>query len=399
MNFNIPTAMQMTATLTLLVALVLVYAARQFPHAVQQPMRIWIRGLLIQCIPYFLYASREFAPEWISVVLADSLMVTALAVQMHALRCFNLQPDQRVHMRLIVAATIIFEVLLTYTWHSMRGRIVLVSLAIAAIACFGIDAIYRRRSVTRAEHMVGVLLFGGIVVMLLRAMIVPATSMLDVTMSSPMQGVVFTYAASMPVISTVAFVLMCGERINANQSQQAMIDPLTGVYNRQAMAELANKSIALARLDGRPLALLSVDIDHFGRFNEDFGYDVGDQALCHVVDILRDTARPDDVMARVTGERFMLLLPETDADTAFDLACEMRKQVDQSGFASGGWPAPLQVSIGVAVLDEEKADFERLLRRADQALKLAKRAGRNRVALGDRIEVLPLPVESGVVNA
>jgi diguanylate cyclase (GGDEF)-like protein len=178
-----------------------------------------------------------------------------------------------------------------------------------------------------------------------------------------------------------------------------MIDPLTGVYNRQAMAELANKSIALARLDGRPLALLSVDIDHFGRFNEDFGYDVGDQALCHVVDILRDTARPDDVMARVTGERFMLLLPETDADTAFDLACEMRKQVDQSGFASGGWPAPLQVSIGVAVLDEEKADFEQLLRRADQALKLAKRAGRNRVAHGDRIEVLPLPVESGVVNA
>jgi diguanylate cyclase (GGDEF)-like protein len=318
---------------------------------------------------------------------------------MHALRRFNLQPDQRVHMRLIVAATIIFEVLLTYTWHSMRGRIVLVSLAIAAIASFGIDAIYRRRSVTRAEHMVGVLLFGGIVVMLLRAMIVPATSMLDVTMSSPMQGVVFTYAASMPVISTVAFVLMCGERINASQSQQAMIDPLTGVYNRQAMAELANKAIALARLDGRPLALLSVDIDHFGRFNEDFGYDVGDQALCHVVDILRDTARPDDVMARVTGERFMLMLPDTDADTAFALACEMRMQVDQSGFASGGWPAPLQVSIGVAVLDEEKADFDQLLRRADQALNVAKRAGRNRVALGDRIEVLPVPVESGAVNA
>ncbi|MCB1569993.1 MAG: GGDEF domain-containing protein, partial [Xanthomonadales bacterium] len=324
MNFNIPTAMQMTATLTLLVAFVLAYAARQFPHAVQQPMRIWIRGLLLQCIPYFLYASREFAPEWISVVLADSLMVAALAVQMHALRRFNLQPDQRVHMRLIVVATIIFEVLLTYTWHSMRGRIVLVSLAIAAIACFGIDAIYRRRRVTRAEHMVGMLLFGGIVVMLLRAMIVPATSMLDVTMSSPMQGVVFTYAASMPVISTVAFVLMCGERINAHQSQQAMIDPLTGVYNRQAMAELANKSIALARLDGRPLALLSVDVDHFARFNEDFGYDVGDQALCHVVDILRDMARPDDVLARITGERFMLMLPETDADTAFGLACEMR---------------------------------------------------------------------------
>lgn len=399
MNFNIPTAMQMTATLTLLVALVLVYAARQFPHAVQRPIRIWIRGLLLQCIPYFLYATREYAPEWLSVVLADSLMVAALAVQMHALRCFNLQPDQRVHMRLIVAATIIFEVLLTYTWHSMRGRLVLVSLAIAAIACFGVDAIYRRRTVTPAEHMVGILLFAGIVVMVLRALIVPATSMLDVTMSSPMQGVVFTYAASMPVISTVAFVLMCGERVNASQSRQAMIDPLTGVYNRQAMAELANKSIALARLDRQPLALLSVDVDHLARFNEDFGYDVGDQALCRVVDILRATVRLEDVLARVTGERFMVLLPEADAETAFELACEMRKRVDESGFSSGGWPAPLQVSIGVTVLDDEKADFDQLLRRADQALNLAKRAGGNRVAGSDRFEATAEPAATAAVGA
>ena len=399
MNFNIPTAMQMTATLTLLVALVLVYAARQFPHAVQLPMRIWIRGLLLQCIPYFLYATREYAPEWLSVVLADSLMVAALAVQMHALRRFNLQPDQRVHMRLIVAATIIFEVLLTYTWHSMRGRLVLVSLAIAAIACFGVDAIYRRRTVTPAEHMVGILLFAGIVVMVLRALIVPATSMLDVTMSSPMQGVVFTYAASMPVISTVAFVLMCGERVNASQSRQAMIDPLTGVYNRQAMAELANKSIALARLDRQPLALLSVDVDHLARFNEDFGYDVGDQALCHVVDILRATVRLEDVLARVTGERFMVLLPEADAETAFELACEMRKRVDESGFSSGGWPAPLQVSIGVTVLDDEKADFDQLLRRADQALNLAKCAGGNRVAGSDRFEATAEPAATAAVGA
>ena len=399
MNFNIPTAMQMTATLTLMVALVLAYAARQFPHAVQQPMRIWIRGLLIQCVPYFLYATREYAPEWMSVVLADSLMVAALAVQMHALRRFNLQPDQRVHMRLIVAATIIFEVLLTYTWHSMRGRIVLVSLAIAAIACFGVDAIYRRRKVTRAEHMVGMLLFTGIAVMVLRAALVPATSMLDLTMTSPMQSVVFTYAASMPVISTVVFVLMCGERVNANASHEAMIDPLTGVYNRQAMAELANKSIAVARSEAQLLALLSVDIDDFARFNEDFGYDVGDDAIRHVVEHVRRATRRQDVLARVTGERFVVLLADTDEATAFELGCEIRKRVDESGFASAGWPAPLQVSIGVAALGADQAGFDQLLRQADQALAMAKRAGGNRVASAQRMEAPQLPADAGTVDA
>jgi diguanylate cyclase (GGDEF)-like protein len=385
MNFNIPTAMQMTATLTLLVALVLAYAARQFPRAVQQPMLIWIRGLLIQSVPYFLYACRAYVPTWMSVILADALMVVALAVQMHALRRFTLQSNQDIHMRLVIAATIIGEVLLTYTWHSPRACIILMSLAVAAIACFGVDAIYRRRTITRAEHMVGMLLFAGITIMLLRAVIVPSTSMVDLSMSSPMQGIVFTYAASMPVISTVVFVLMCGERVNSDATQQAMIDPLTGVYNRQTMAKLANSTIAKAGRQSEPLALLSIDIDHFRRFNEDFGYDAGDAAVCHVIDILREVMRSSDVIARVAGEQFAVLLLDTNEADALELAERMRQRVDESGFTCAGWPAPLQISIGVSVRDAESS-FDELLRTANQALGAAKGAGRNRVATPTSIE-------------
>jgi diguanylate cyclase (GGDEF)-like protein len=379
MNFNIPTAMQMTATLTLLVALVLAYAARQFPRAVQQPMLIWIRGLLIQSVPYFLYASRAYVPMWMSVILADALMVVALSVQMHALRRFTLQSDQDIHMRLVIATTIIGEVLLTYTWHSPRGCIVLMSLAVATIACFGVDAIYRRRTVTRAEHMVGLLLFAGIAVMLLRAVIVPSSAMVDLNMSSPMQGLVFTYAASMPVISTVVFVLMCGERVNTDATQLAMIDPLTGVYNRQTMAQLANSAIINAERQGDPLALLSIDIDHFRQFNEDFGYDAGDVAVCHVIDIVREVMRSNDVIARVAGEQFAILLLATEESEALELAERMRRRVDESGFSCGGWPAPLQISVGIAALGAESS-FDDLLRTANQALGAAKGAGRNRVA-------------------
>jgi diguanylate cyclase (GGDEF)-like protein len=385
MNFNIPTAMQMTATLTLLVALVLAYAARQFPRAVQQPMLIWIRGLMIQSVPYCLYASRAYVPIWMSVILADALMVVALAVQMHALRRFTLQSDQTIHMRLVIAATVIGEVLLTYTWHSPRGSIIVMSLAVATIACFGVDAIYRRRTVTRAEHMVGLLLFAGIAIMLLRAVIVPSSSMVDLNMSSPMQGLVFTYAASMPVISTVVFVLMCGERVNSDATKQAMIDPLTGVYNRQTMAQLANLAIENARPQSDSLVLMSIDIDHFRQFNEDFGYDAGDLAVCRVIDLVREVMRSSDVIARVAGEQFAVLLNDTDEADALEMAERMRLRVDESGFTCEGWPAPLQISIGIAVLDAE-VDFDQLLRTANQALGAAKRAGRNRVATPPSIE-------------
>jgi diguanylate cyclase (GGDEF)-like protein len=379
MNFNIPTAMQMTATLTLLVALVLAYAARQFPRAVQQPMLIWIRGLMIQSVPYCLYASRAYLPIWMSVILADALMVVALAVQMHALRRFTLQSDQTIHMRLVIAATVIGEVLLTYTWHSPRGSIIVMSLAVATIACFGVDAIYRRRTVTRAEHMVGLLLFAGIAIMLLRAVIVPSSSMVDLNMSSPMQGLVFTYAASMPVISTVVFVLMCGERVNSDATKQAMIDPLTGVYNRQTMAQLANLAIENARPQSDSLVLMSIDIDHFRQFNEDFGYDAGDLAVCHVIDLVREVMRSSDVIARVAGEQFVVLLNDTDETDALEMAERMRRRVDESGFTCEGWPAPLQISIGVAALDTESG-FDDLLRAANRALGVAKGGGRNRVA-------------------
>jgi diguanylate cyclase (GGDEF)-like protein len=302
-----------------------------------------------------------------------------LSVQMHALRRFTLQSDQDIHMRLVIATTIIGEVLLTYTWHSPRGCIVLMSLAVATIACFGVDAIYRRRTVKRAEHMVGLLLFAGIAVMLLRAVIVPSSAMVDLNMSSPMQGLVFTYAASMPVISTVVFVLMCGERVNTDATQLAMIDPLTGVYNRQTMAQLANSAIINAERQGDPLALLSIDIDHFRQFNEDFGYDAGDVAVCHVIDIVREVMRSNDVIARVAGEQFAILLLATEESEALELAERMRRRVDESGFSCGGWPAPLQISVGIAALGAESS-FDDLLRTANQALGAAKGAGRNRVA-------------------
>jgi diguanylate cyclase (GGDEF)-like protein len=174
-------------------------------------------------------------------------------------------------------------------------------------------------------------------------------------------------------------VLMCGERVNSDATKQAMIDPLTGVYNRQTMAQLANLAIENARPQSDSLVLMSIDIDHFRQFNEDFGYDAGDLAVCHVIDLVREVMRSSDVIARVAGEQFVVLLNDTDETDALEMAERMRRRVDESGFTCEGWPAPLQISIGVAALDTESG-FDDLLRAANRALGVAKGGGRNRVA-------------------
>jgi diguanylate cyclase (GGDEF)-like protein len=388
MDFHIPTAMQLTATMTLVIGIGLAFAATGYPRELQYPIRLWVRGLLIQPFPYILFALRGQIPDGLSIIAANGLLVVAFAHQMHALRVFNRQSDQRLWLVALLAVTLIGEMLLTYVWPSSQDRVVLMSLVIIALAGFGVSAIYQKQNrVSRPEHLVAAILLGGIGIMLVRVFSQSDAGMLELTSSSPLQGVVFTYSLLMPVIATSAFMLMCGERLNANLSRLATLDPLTGVYNRRTMAELANKAIAAAKRYDRPLSLLALDIDHFKRINDEFGHEAGDLALCATVELVRGALRGSDIVARLGGEEFIVILPDTDERDARALAERVRQRVADSGFTIGGWPAPLRVSIGAGALGPMANDLESLLREIDRALYTAKRAGRNRVVAVSQIDL------------
>lgn len=161
---------------------------------------------------------------------------------------------------------------------------------------------------------------------------------------------------------------------------QAVRDPLTGLYNRRYMQEFLDRELLCARRKHRPIAVMMIDLDHFKRYNDNFGHSAGDGALVAVGEVLQRSVRAEDIACRYGGEEFALILPECSLLQATVRAEEIRKRVRecraQREQQSKG---VLTVSIGVAAFDETTDSVNFLLKFADDALYEAKRAGRDRV--------------------
>jgi diguanylate cyclase (GGDEF)-like protein len=158
-------------------------------------------------------------------------------------------------------------------------------------------------------------------------------------------------------------------------------DPLTGLYTHRAFQERLREEVARANRYGQPMSLLIADIDQFASINYDLGYQAGDEILRRIATILRedeslDRVRSSDVVARYSGEEFVLLLPETAKHGALTKAARLR---DAVGVADMPGARRLSLSIGVACLPEDAAEPEGLLTAAEAALRGAKRGGPGRV--------------------
>jgi diguanylate cyclase (GGDEF)-like protein/PAS domain S-box-containing protein len=157
----------------------------------------------------------------------------------------------------------------------------------------------------------------------------------------------------------------------------ATMDSLTRLANRSHFIEVSKRELQRAKRYGLKLSFLLMDVDHFKSFNDDYGHDVGDQALRHVGRVLREALREVDIAGRVGGEEFAVLLPETDEDGALRVAERVRRRFAAHPVRVGRRELPLTVSVGVASGVEDT--FETLMKRADKALYHAKNLGRNRV--------------------
>jgi diguanylate cyclase (GGDEF)-like protein/PAS domain S-box-containing protein len=167
---------------------------------------------------------------------------------------------------------------------------------------------------------------------------------------------------------------------NGALRQLASTDPLTGIANRRTLMELGEKECRRAQRFAHPLSILMIDIDSFKRINDRWGHQMGDRVICATADICRLHSRNGvDVVARLGGEEFVILLPETGEASAVVIAEKLRNLVmAERVTADEGELVRFTVSIGVAAR-EESMSIESLLHRSDQALYQAKSHGRNRV--------------------
>jgi diguanylate cyclase (GGDEF)-like protein len=172
-------------------------------------------------------------------------------------------------------------------------------------------------------------------------------------------------------------------QLEAKQQELAQLasrDSLTGLLNRTEMLRQADAELARARRYQQDTSLLLIDLDHFKRVNDEHGHPAGDAVLTATAHNLQRAVRQSDVLARLGGEEFMVLLPQTGLEAAAFLADKLRRQVAGRPVACGSVKLSITCSIGVATVSGVAGeDFHALYHRCDKALYRAKGAGRNRV--------------------
>lgn len=168
------------------------------------------------------------------------------------------------------------------------------------------------------------------------------------------------------------------EEANAELDRQARTDPLTGLLNRRGFDSQIEFALALASRHMRPLSVATLDVDHFKRINDVYGHAVGDAVLQRIAHLLRERLRESDVVARVGGEEFVALLPDTDSAGAREVAQSLIDWVNATPDPDVG---RLTLSAGVASLRGPQDTRSALLQRSDAALYVSKQTGRNRVSV------------------
>lgn len=167
---------------------------------------------------------------------------------------------------------------------------------------------------------------------------------------------------------------------------QATTDHLTGLFNRRFFFDLARRTFSESERHKYPLSIIMLDIDLFKKINDTHGHPVGDIIIRFVSLLVRGMLRKEDILARVGGEEFAILLPNTNIEAAQFIAEKIRTHID-SQCISGEWLGEItpKISLGVATFSEGDTEFHEMYTRSDKALYEAKYSGRNKVCVAFRV--------------
>jgi diguanylate cyclase (GGDEF)-like protein len=375
---DLRTLLIVVATADLMVAVVLwLGAGRRLKGGVGA----WIASLPVRALAVAILVARV-EPQSAGLALSSALLALSMTLQAHALLGYEgRRLPAWVHTAMMAGVAIPFALIGTDALNGVLfGGLVfgtlLLALSAIALQLRPASSRARARGVLVVTFTVGALAFfmRGMAAMLsadpLQAFVSPST----------FQAALFVAAAVSAIVSTLGFQLLHKERADGEATRLATMDPLTGAYNRRTFHEIAERELSRARRAGQPLSIIMVDIDHLKPVNESYGNRTGDEVLQKVADIIRTALRKEDMLVRYGGEEFLVLLPDVPGPGAVVVAGRIRKSVEAEAFQVGGHSVPVTVSVGVSArMDEGPESMESLLGRADEALKLAKQRGRNRV--------------------
>ncbi|MDP1697664.1 MAG: GGDEF domain-containing protein [Xanthomonadaceae bacterium] len=389
-DIDLRSVMMVSVLLGILFSIGLLAARSYTDGRTRDSMTIWALGMLLQPITWGLIVLRGQIPDYLSIAVANSLTAITFALFAHALRRLR-QPSgvPKLPYSLAVLVFVGMSVEMFFI-HDAHWRVIVVATLVTwQLLLVGREALAGQWRLQQAgEQLTAAVFFLGAGIMAARGVheVIFAVGLTPAFVATPMQIALYMYMALGSVIASFGYVLICNERTFAELRQMAATDPLTGLFNRRPFEQMGEKLIADAARKRRPLALLIIDVDHFKQFNDSYGHAVGDAVLQRLADVLQAQLRSADLIGRMGGEEFAALLPDTGLEPARQVAERLREAVDALEVSSVGVVVRIQISIGLAMLDEKAAHSDEpaemlvgLMREADLAMYAAKRAGRNRV--------------------
>lgn len=387
MSIDLATVALMGAVQALLMAVVLWTSTGSYAGLARASLRIRAVALGLEALAWVLLGLRGQVGDWLSILVANAVMLLSYALTVRALRML-LGVPQRVRLVAAIAAS----GWLAIAWFALaepdyQARVLFATLAVMCDLALLIAPLCGslRRGGSSARRVLLAILATTALMLCWRL----AEPLLSVRPAGALLAPTFIniaflmFSAMQPLFTSIGFLLLYNETMQKELKSLARIDPLTGVANRLALVEAAERLLEEAARDDRPLCVLMLDVDHFKSVNDRFGHSGGDKVLRVFAASIRRTLDGGEVFGRIGGEEFVVLSPGICVAETLVLAERIRAAVTGMALAIDGHALALTVSVGVAAARSGERDVAALLRRADAALYEAKRTGRNRVVVAD----------------
>ncbi len=387
-HFDIRSAILVAAVLNVLIAIMLLIVRKTLPADFKNSLNWWWFGLLLQPAGFVFIGLRGQVPPMVSVVLANMMIAAALACFAIAMRMFTGVRQRRAYALVLVMCAGFFAI---YYSNDLLARIISLSFVHTLLLSFCARAIYRQElKITRVSHVLAGLFVIGAISMTARAIyhLLSQDPIIDIFAMRWPTILSYGMGGLLPIVGTIGFLLMCTERSQKDLLRMASEDPLTGAYNRRALAEFGMREMARARRHGTPLSVILIDIDYFKKINDELGHAAGDLALIETVRRLQNNLRSEDYLGRMGGEEFLVLLPDTDIEQAQVLAQRIQKDFANQPMTLAEQHRSITLSGGITLLSASDNFFDDMLKRADDAMYTAKVLGRNRMQLDKSITAI-----------
>jgi diguanylate cyclase (GGDEF)-like protein len=348
-------------------------------------LRMWGMGLLLYASGLLLTQQRYLPPALLQVAVfaGNALIAWAPVWCVRAALAYSPRQIPAAVIVALLGATIALLALNNFWWRSSLLNFVIPSPI--AIITFGAGAVMLWRGLpedaARAGRFLAVSMLFAVVVWVLRIGFLMGMMGLE-TSREAADLIVALFAIAqltLSVASAMAIFWVEVQRMEAALTRVAFSDALTGLPNRRATTARFQEEAARAERSGQPLSLVVIDLDHFKRVNDSYGHLAGDAVLKHASNTLTHATRPGDVLGRIGGEEFVLLLPGQGSTDAQATAERLRERLAAAVCDYQGQRLRVTLSAGVATLGADGSDWDQLFGTADARCYRSKQSGRNRV--------------------